>query len=126
MLSAFPQLFSYSPLAIAGLRILFSIWFLTYGYSTLFKRDSQDKKVIPWSESVISSLTLLVGLFTFIGLFTQVAILVGLFILLFKWYADVKSNTLTREIFEFGFYIAVIGIALLFLGAGAWAIDLPL
>jgi len=39
---------------------------------------------------------------------------------------NVKSKTLTREIFNFGFYIAIIGLALLFLGPGAFAIDLPL
>jgi uncharacterized membrane protein YphA (DoxX/SURF4 family) len=126
MLSAFPQLFNYSLFAIAGLRIVFGLWFITYGYSTLFKKGSQEEKDSPPFEKGISSLTLVVGLFTFIGLFTQIAILVGLFILLLKWYTDVKTKKVRKEIFIFGFYIIIIGLALLFLGPGALAVDLPL
>jgi uncharacterized membrane protein YphA (DoxX/SURF4 family) len=126
MLSAFPQLFNYSLLAISLLRIVFGIWFLVYGYSTLFKSNSQGKKGLTVYEKIIASITLLVGFFTIIGLFTQIAILVGLFVLLLKWYLDVKLNTLNREIFTFGLYIAIIGLSLLFLGPGAFALDLPL
>jgi uncharacterized membrane protein YphA (DoxX/SURF4 family) len=102
------------------------MWFITYGYSTLFKKGSQDAKNLPPFEKGIASLTLVVGLFTFIGLFTQIAILVGLFILLLKWYTDVKTKKIKKEIFIFGFYIIIIGLALLFLGPGILAIDLPL
>ena len=126
MLSAFPQLFNYSLLAITLLRIVFGLWFLTYGYSTLFNTNSQGKKSLSQFEKITPSLALLVGFFTLIGLFTQIVILVGLFVLFLKWYTDVKSKTLTREIFTFGFYIAIIGLALLFLGPGAFAVDLPL
>ena len=126
MLSAFPQLYDYSMFAVAGLRLVFGFWFLAYAYSTLFKKGSQDAKKIPSFDHVLASLTLLVGFFVFIGLFTQIAILVGLFILLLRWYVDVKTNKSKRDIFAFGLYIAIIGLALLFLGPGALAIDLPL
>ena len=126
MLSAFPQLFNYSLLAITLLRIVFGLWFIAYGYSTLFNTNSQGKKSLSQFEKITPSLALLVGFFTLIGLFTQIVILVGLFVLFLKWYTDVKSKTLTREIFTFGFYIAIIGLALLFLGPGAFAVDLPL
>lgn len=126
MLSAFPQLFVYSPLAIAGLRIFFGLWFLTYGYSTLFKKTSQEHKKINLVEQIISGLALVVGLATFIGVFTQIAVLVGLLIIVLGWYTDVKSKASSKEFVNFGFYIAIIGIALLFLGPGVLAIDLPL
>ena len=126
MLSAFPQLFNYSLLAITLLRMAFGLWFLAYGYSTLFKKSSQESKDSPLFEKVISSLTLVVGLFAFIGLFTQIAILVGLFIIFLKWYMGIKSKTSKKDVFVFGFYIVIIGLALLFLGPGAFAIDLPL
>jgi uncharacterized membrane protein YphA (DoxX/SURF4 family) len=126
MLSAFPQLFNYSLLAIALLRIVFGFWFVMYGYTTLFNANSQGKKDLLTFEKTIASLALLAGFLTLIGLFTQIAILVGLFTLFLKWYMDVQSKTITREIFTFGFYIAIIGLALLFLGPGAFAIDLPL
>jgi uncharacterized membrane protein YphA (DoxX/SURF4 family) len=126
MLSAFPQLFDYSILAITGLRMIFGLWFLTYGYSTLFKKSSQDIKNLSIFEKGISSLTLVVGFFSFIGLFTQIAILVGLFIIFLKWYMDMKSKSAKKGVLVFGFYIVVIGLALLFLGPGVFAIDLPL
>jgi uncharacterized membrane protein YphA (DoxX/SURF4 family) len=105
---------------------VFGLWFIAYGYSTLFNTNSQGKKSLSQFEKITPSLALLVGFFTLIGLFTQIVILVGLFVLFLKWYTDVKSKTLTREIFTFGFYIAIIGLALLFLGPGAFAVDLPL
>ena len=126
MLSAFPQLFTYSLLAIAGLRIVFGVWFLLYGYTTLFKANSQDKGKMSLFEKIISSLTLVVGIFSVIGLFTQIAILVGLFILFLEWYFAVRSNSLTKELLASRLYIVIIGLALLFLGAGALALDLPL
>ena len=126
MLSAFPQLFNYSLLAITMLRVVFGVWFLIYGYTTLFKANSQDKTKILLIDKIISNISLIVGLLTIIGLFMQVAILIGLFILFLKWYLNIKSNHLTKEIFAFGFYIAIIGLSLLFLGPGAIAIDLPL
>jgi len=126
MLSAFPQLFDYSMFAVTGLRLVFGFWFLAYAYSTLFKKGPQDKKKLDTFETIVSSLSLLVGICVFIGLFTQIAILVGLFILLLGWYVDIKTNKPTKDLFSFGFYIAIIGFALLFLGPGAFAFDLPL
>lgn len=126
MLSAFPQLFNYSLLAIAGLRILFGLWFLVYAYNTLFNKETQEGRLSVWFKRINAGIAFLAGFLSTIGLFTQVAVLLGLLILLLKWYLDVRSKTLTREIFAFGFYIAVIGLALLFLGPGVPAIDLPL
>ena len=126
MLSAFPQLFAYSLFAVAGLRILFGVWFIAYAYNTLSTKETQADTTISWLKKGFIGVAFLVGGLAVIGLFTQIAALLGLFLLLTKWYMDVRSKTLTREIFEFGFYIAVIGLALLFLGPGVPAIDLPL
>jgi len=126
MLSAFPQLFNYSIFAIAGLRIFFGMWFLSYAYTTLFHKRTQESPNLSWLKKANSGIAFLVGVFTFIGLFTQVAILLGLFVLLIQYYFSVRSNKVTRETFMLGFYIAVIGLTLLFLGPGVPAIDLPL
>ena len=126
MLSAFPQLFTYSLLAVAGLRIFFGVWFIVYAYNTLFTKETQDDTTLSWLKKCFIGVAFLVGVLSVIGLFTQIAILLGLLLLLIKWYMDVRSKTLTREIFEFGFYIAIIGLSLLFLGPGFPAIDLPL
>ena len=126
MLSAFPQLFTYSLLAVAGLRIFFGVWFIVYAYNTLSTKETQGDITVSWLKKGFIGVAFLVGILSVIGLFTQIAILLGLLLLLIKWYMDVRSKTLTREIFEFGFYIAIIGLALLFLGPGFPAIDLPL
>jgi hypothetical protein len=39
---------------------------------------------------------------------------------------DMKSKSAKKGVLVFGFYIVVIGLALLFLGPGVFAIDLPL
>lgn len=126
MLSAFPQLFDYSLFAVAGLRVLFGVWFIAYAYNTLSAKETQGDTPLSWLKKCFIGVAFLVGTLAVIGLFTQVAIFLGLLLLLTKWYMDVRSKTLTREIFEFGFYIAIIGLALLFLGPGVPAIDLPL
>ena len=126
MLSAFPQLFTYSPLAIAGLRIVFGIWFLAYAYTILFRKETQVTPLLAWLQKGIAGISLIVGICTILGAFTQIALLLGLLALIVTWYVDVRSGTLTRTVFEFGFYIAIIGIALIFLGPGAFAIDYPL
>ena len=126
MLSAFPQLFDYSLFAVAGLRILFGVWFIAYAYNTLSTKETQVDTALSWLKKGFIGVAFLVGALAVIGLFTQIAVLLGLLLLLIKWYIDIRSKTITREIFEFGFYIAVIGLALLFLGPGVPAIDLPL
>lgn len=127
MLSAFPQLFNYSLLAIAGLRILFGVWFIVYAYHIIFGTEKEDSSIIPpWLRKAVAGISAALGFLCVIGLFTQVAILVGLFVLFLKWYFDVRGNALTRTIFMLGLYVAVIGLALLFIGPGALSIDLPL
>lgn len=126
MLSAFPQLFIYSLLAVAGLRILFGAWFIVYAYNTLFTTETQGGKFSLWFKRINAGAAFLSGTLAVIGLFTQIAVLLGLLTLLLKWYLDLRSKTLTRQIFVFGFYIAIIGLALLFLGPGVPAFDLPL
>lgn len=127
MLSAFPHLFNYSLLAIAGLRIFWGAWFVWYAYNTLFGVEKEDTSIVPpWLRKAVAGASVLLGVLSIIGLFTQIAILVGLFIILLKWYFDVKSGLLTKTSFLLGFYIAIIGFSLLFIGPGALAVDLPL
>ena len=127
MLSAFPQFFNYSVFAIAGLRIFFGLWFVLYGYSIVFGKGAQGI-TIPFKQlkNTIATISFLAGLFTIVGLFTQIDILVALLILLLKWHFDIRAKGVVQEVFIFDFYIAIIGIALLFMGPGVPAIDLPL
>jgi len=115
MLSALPQLLDYQFYAPLLLRFALGAIFLIHGYSKLFEARLQ----------FVGILEFVAGVLLVIGLFTQIAALVlaaELFIII-VWF---KRGQKFVGGWEFDFVLLVMALAILVLGPGAWAIDLPL
>lgn len=133
MLNIFPTLLSFSLLAPFILRITLGIIFIYISYFVIYKNGKdflayykKNKYPVPgamtWFLSILSCLT---ALFFILGFLTQIVGLVAIYILMSLYLSDKDI-----KVFEFSnsFYLLaiVVSLSLLFLGAGAFAIDLPL
>ncbi len=134
MLSIFPDLFTYSLIAPFVLRIALGSFFVLQGIRR-HKEDSMgwnalwvNKKLGTYTvAAILAKIQIIIGVLLFVGLFTQVA---GILALLFVWVEWFKKRTNGTTIpFQelwLAVLVTVIGLSLLFLGAGSLAIDLPL
>lgn len=135
MPSLLPQLFDFSQIAPLILRVALGVIFIVHGFPKLFKSYSQT---VEFFESVglkpgkfwvfvSGSVEFFGGIFLVMGLFTQAAALliaVNIAVALF-WVKIHKSKAKFSNGYEFDLLLFVAAIALLFLGAGALALDLP-
>ena len=111
MLSIFPQFLDFQFYAPTILRFALGAIFLIHGYPKLFEARLQ----------FVGILEFVAGVLLVIGLFTQIAALVlaaELFIII-VWFKRGQN-------WEFDFVLLVMALAILVLGPGAWAFDLPL
>jgi len=122
MLSVFPELFFLAPLAVFLLRVVLGLLFIWHGYSK-FKPSS-----VPVSSFVriIGLLEVLGGISLVLGFVTQLAALVLSIIVLLALAAKLKGSTHLKYSVDFYILLFVATFSLVFLGPGAFAIDLPL
>jgi len=132
--SLFPNLLDYSFLATGVLRITVGIIFLSFWYygfthareiRTQFfeKLKLRPAKVFFWITSAIEGVA---GLFFVIGYCTQaVALVMGSLMLLTSFIKHHKPTVLPKNTTEFYVLLSVVCFTLVFLGAGAFAVDLP-
>ncbi|MDO8604479.1 MAG: DoxX family protein [bacterium] len=133
--SLFPHLFDFQMLGIFMLRTTLGLIFVYFWYEKvfLFKKDQihfYEKLGLKPAKTfflIISSVEGLAGVLLVIGLYTQGAALVtGLLMsvaTLIKWR---KPSALPKNTTDFYIILAVVSFSLLFLGPGAFAVDLPL
>ena len=114
-LTMFPALLTYGLLAPFILR-------LSVGIIRLFAGIERYKKEYKWTTIlyVISSLMIIVGLYT------QIAVIVAIILIKFDFYLEKKAGGLSREKTTLAVLMTMILISLLFTGPGFWAFDLPL
>lgn len=133
--SLFPHLLDYQMLGIFMLRATLGLIFIYFWYEKvfLFKKDQ-----IHFYEKIglrpakvffllVSSTEGVAGALLTIGLYTQgAAIVAGVLMTLaslIKWH---KPSALPKNTNDFYVILMIVSFALLFLGPGAFAIDLPL
>ncbi len=134
-LSLFPSLLDFQMLGIFMIRVTLGFIFVYFWYE---KVTHQRAERIHFFEKlglrparvyfgVVSSIEGIAGVLLVVGIYTQGAVLVTgtlmLIATLIKWR---NPSALPRNTIEFYIILAVASFALLFLGAGAFAIDLPL
>jgi putative oxidoreductase len=134
MLNPFPSLLIYSLFAPLILRVLAGLIFFNLGFVTLKgeKRSFINSLIslrIPNPEltaKAIAILEIVGGIMFILGFYTQVVALVLGFIILIESYVEFKESLILKR--DLAFYVMLFGItiSLLFSGAGAFAIDLPL
>lgn len=133
MLSLFPDLLSYQFPAITLIRVAAAIAILYMSYRYAFeRRDIQRASFWPvghiptWLTLFGSLVVFATGVLLLIGLYTQAAAIVGMILALkdlvfARRYPNIMPLSAGAAALLF-----VICLSLLFLGAGAYAFDLPL
>jgi uncharacterized membrane protein YphA (DoxX/SURF4 family) len=137
MLNIFPDLLFLQLLAPFLLRVAVGAMLFWIGYSYIFKDRvatiTQLKTKFPrlasfavWSGGIIE---MVAGIFLVAGLFTQGVAIAGALIAIDALFAKILYRDLDKVVkYSKMFYILVliISLSLIFSGAGAFAIDLPL
>ncbi|MCC7004835.1 DoxX family protein [Candidatus Nomurabacteria bacterium] len=133
MLNVFPELLSYSLLAPFVLRLFLGGFFLYAGWQKIVGKRADWEKLLADINLVPTSLWLKIfavieivcGGFMVIGFLTQIVTVILAFFMILALSLKRKEFVL-KESYFFYILVLVISISLLFSGAGAWAIDLPL
>lgn len=115
MLSLFPNLFAFPLLAFFILRI-------TLAYNLALITKARFKK----AYSFIGVFELTATILLAIGLYTQGALLATMTLLILESFIDHKLGVSERKEGQIRLILGMIACALMFLGAGAFALDLPL
>ena len=114
-LSLFPNLFSYPFLAYFILRIVVTYAILRIG-------------AMRW-KSVYKYLAIadfVAGILVLVGLYTQGALILVMLLIIKEWYINSQTAPLTGDERFILCTIFTLAFALMFLGAGAFALDYPL
>lgn len=128
MLNVWPELFTYEILAKTLLRVAVALFFLTHGVRTLslwgigafFKRFGAWGV---WVARFATALQVAVGALLLVGAWTQIAALIGALLSLKLSVVARRFPTVAPHERTTYYLVAVVCVALLFLGAGAFAID---
>lgn len=126
-LSLFPELLSFSIIAVALLRIVTGLYFLDLGLQEL-KKSPHATEPAPLTYLVVRVQALAkiaAGFFLVVGLYTQGAALAGVVLSLLALESSLGRSRTTGG-GKVYLLLCVLSLALLFLGAGAFAVDMPL
>lgn len=134
MLNPFPELLTYSLLAPLILRLVAGVTFIDLGLFVL--KGEKDRWLtsfkalrIPRAEmavKIFGYLEIITGAMLVLGLYTQIAALILTIITFFEAYIEYKEPVILKRNLIFYILLLTITLSLLFSGAGAFAIDLPL
>jgi uncharacterized membrane protein YfcA len=134
MLSIFPQLLSFTLLGIFLIRIIIGLVIFYIAYQMAFtKREKLIKKLElakhPFSKSsvvIVGFSTLISSSFLIVGFLTQISSIVSGYLLLNIMMLDSGKEKILGQTKLFYITISIICLSFLFLGAGFFAVDLPL
>lgn len=120
ILSLFPSLFTYQLVGIFLIRLALGLTFLRLGYRLIMIIQLRE----PLASKATGVVAIIIGLFLIIGLFTQAAALLAALIMILVVVIKVRSGKTTN--LNYYLLVLVVALAILTLGPGAFAIDLPL
>ncbi len=142
IVSLFPNLLDFQMLGIFMLRVTLGIIFVYFWYKKFFHQhadESPDSRLGRKLKDIIglrpakvfflvaTSVEGIAGALLVIGLWTQgAAIVTGTLMLIASFIKHHRPSVLPKNTTEFYVLLAVVSFALIFLGPGAFAIDLPL
>ena len=134
MLSLFPQFLSYDLYGSFLVRVTVALVLLYIGIMTnSVKKPSYEVKMRVRDYSfprfipiIFGTAEIITGVFLLVGFLTQLMVLIAIYIFINLFFIEKYA----ARVFDFKniFYVAmvVISLSLLFLGPGAFAVDLPL
>lgn len=119
MLSLFPSLLSYEPIAPFLLRVTLGAVLLVWSYKRI--RNRQDAKTTMFG--IVEGIA---GILILIGLWMQLGALIAAVIFLIKLVHKLREKALFTSGVNYYFILFIISLSLLFLGPGDFSFDLPL
>lgn len=134
MLNPFPDLLTYSLLAPIFLRLVVGFVFINLGFLA-FKNEKRSWQIslntlrIPKPSiavKILGALEIIGGAMLILGFYTQIAALILGILTFAETYVEYKDPSILKRNFVFYLLVLSILLSLLFSGAGAFAIDLPL
>lgn len=134
MLNPFPDLLVYSLLAPFFIRIVAGLVFVNLGVLA-FKNEKRSWQIslntlrVPnpsVAVKILGAVEIALGVMLVLGFYTQVAALILGLLTFAETYVEYKDPAILKRNFVFYLLVLSILLSLLFSGAGAFAIDLPL
>lgn len=134
MLNLFPELFTYQLVAPVILRVVLGIIVINLGY---LKLSSERERWVTSLKTlhiepakffvkILAYAEIIGGCLLIIGLYTQLVALIFVVIFGAEAYFESKEDLFFKRSFVFYLLLLAISASLLFLGAGFYAIDIPL
>ncbi len=135
MLNTFPELLNYAILGPTLLRLVLAFVLISVGIEMLrptkralfavyfSTKEYPLANFLPWKFGIAE---IILGVFFLFGFFTQVASLIAIYILFALFYIENRADRILPNTSAFYLVMIVIALSLLFTGAGAFAVDLPL
>lgn len=134
--SVFPQFFTYSALAPLILRLVLGVIFVRHGYPKLFKNfsgtvqffESINIKPAKFFAVIVGISEFFGGLALILGIFTQIAALLIAAVMIVDavYVKKIKFKKGLIDGYELDLILLAAALALVFLGPGVFAFDLPL
>lgn len=134
MLNPFPELLTYSLLSPFILRVVAGLIFINLG-ALAFRNEKKRWEIslsalkVPRAETavkILGGVEIAGGIMLFLGFYTQIAALVLALLTFSEAYIEYKDPAILKRNIIFYSMLFAIVLSLLFSGAGAFAIDLPL
>lgn len=134
ILNTFPDLLTYSQISPFILRVVLGLIVLNLGYLKL-KKESQA-----WQElfrtihlepakilvKILALIEIIGGLMLIVGAYTQITSIIFSILFFCEAVLEYRDSVLEKRNITFYILMFAISISLIFLGAGAFAFDLPL
>lgn len=122
MLSTFPSLLAYSAIGPFIVRVILGITLAYFGYRKTIDRGSSSGS----NSKAYGVVEIIISVFLIIGLFTQLAALINALILIIKLGHKISDKAFLTDGVNYYILLLTMAISVMFMGAGAFAFDLPL
>lgn len=134
ILNTFPDLLTYSQISPFILRVVLGLIVLNLGYLKLTKESSAWQELFrtikfepaKFFVMILALVEVLGGLMFIVGAYTQLVSIIFSILFFCEMVLEYRDSVLEKRNITFYILMFAISISLIFLGAGAFAFDLPL
>jgi uncharacterized membrane protein YphA (DoxX/SURF4 family) len=120
--SLFPWFLTYAQVGPLLIRLVLGITLAYFGYEKIKGRGTSSGSNV-WLYGAVE---IFISIFLIIGLYTQLAALINAIILVIKLGFKVGDKKFLSDGINYYVLLLTMAIAVIFMGAGFWAFDLPL
>lgn len=122
MLSIIPSLLTYEDLGPFIIRLALGITLAYFGYRKIVERGHSSGS----NSKIYGVVEVIVAVFLIVGLFVQIAALINVLILVIKLGHKIKDKAFLTDGINYYILLLAMALSIVFTGAGAFAVDLPL